>query len=97
MIRKEPRSRFAGDEVTRRIGEFEFVFARPPRRFDGMSVAAVASVLVTASILTAEMFSDAGAAGEIRHVMFKLEQSYPGIVDVWRSPSERIIEALKYI
>ena len=95
MIRKEPRWRFAGDEVVRRIGEFEFVFAPPRRRFDGMSIAALASVVLTASILGAQVLTDAGAAGEIRHVMRKLDQSYPTALEVWRSPFERIIEALE--
>ena len=92
MIRKEPRWRFAGDEVVRRIGEFEFVFAPPRRRFDGMSIAALASVVLTASVLGAQVFTDAGAAG---HLMLKLDQSYPTALEVWRSPFQRIIEALE--
>jgi hypothetical protein len=60
-----------------------------------MSIAALASVIVTASLLIAEVFPDAAAAGEIRHVMFKLVQSSPTVVDALRSPFERIIEALE--
>ena len=94
MIRKEPRWRFAGDEVARRIGEFEVVFERPRRRFDLVSAAGIGALVVSGGILAAEMLADAGAAGEIREIAFTLDRSYHGAVDLWRSPFERLIEAL---
>ena len=94
MRRKEPKWRFGGDEVTRRIGDFEFVFAPPPRRFDGLSLAGLGTLIVTGGILVAEVFTDAGTMGELRQVTVALDHSYQAATETLRSPYERLIEAL---
>jgi hypothetical protein len=94
MIRKEPRWRFADDNFARRDGEFKVVLGPSRPRFDALSFVGLATLIVSGSIVVAELFPYAGTAGELRRLILASDRSYQTTVDLLSSVSERIVDAL---
>lgn len=93
MIRKEPRWRFADENFVRRDGELKVVLGPSRPRFDALSMAGLATLIVSGSIVIAEIFSFAGAAGELRRILAS-DRSYQTTVALLNSVSERLVDAL---